>query len=183
MIEFEHFQHHIDENAKQFILKELKKQSNSHFINLAYHNPYHFSTQIQKYEVNGFLDDLHKLCDSVMYKVIVMGGEHMDTGHISQSIFQVDDYGNPQFLMVQDTYIRFKIECSNPSFTNVLKPGHVYHYLTRPPTILWLSMDPRYHISVWNANTRPQHTIYPLYDGYLRQELGNRLPRMIAHVG
>lgn len=148
-------------------------------INMAYNNPHHFSTELQHYDVLTFLEDMYKICESVTYKVIVMGGQHVDTGHVSRALFQVDDFGTLQYLMVQDTYIRFKVECSNERFTKVLQPNRIYHYLTRPPRILWLSMHPR---SVWNEHGKRRHTIYPLFDNYLRKQLNNRLPVMVPHI-
>lgn len=177
MLEFEHFQHHIDAHTQKYLETELKKTSTSYIINLAYHNIYHFSNN-QDYDVVDFLEDLHKLIDSKTFKVIVMGGEHMDTGHISQAFFQRDDNGVPQFMMVKDTYIRFKILCSNPRFLKVLNENKIYHYLTKPPTILWLALSPRYPVHVWTNDQPFNHKIIPSFDWYLTSQ---RLPTLLQH--
>lgn len=121
-------------------------------VNQTYNNVKHFSFPQYDYDTGDFLLDMWDIIRHPKHKLCIMGSEHQDPfGHTSGMIGQFGELGEFVPALVQDSYVRFKVELDSLKAApntkpRVLQQGPVYHFLLRPPTVVRLQFP---HAPVW----------------------------------
>lgn len=121
-----------DHNSKYFLL------------NLVYNNYNHFSNPSYNIDPVTFLNEVVQIASSKnsKMKIVVMGGEHQDTGHHSNIVqHHISNHEASYGCFVKDTYIRFRVELdANNIYSynmNTLNSTHIFHFITDVPEVIW----------------------------------------------
>lgn len=121
-----------------------KVEEFGHQVNIAYNNITHFSSPQYNYDINEFLKALSAIVNSVSFHIEVMGSIHSDPfGHSSSLIGQMSQYGEFLPCLVQDKYIRFKVNMKNKINDKILGPLNttsIFHFLVDVPEIIRLQL-------------------------------------------
>lgn len=166
------------EEQKQLIhaLKHCDHQQSTYFwLNMIYNNYYHFSNPSYAYYTPIFLQEIAKVARSRDSKIVVMGGQHSDTGHTSGLVlFQSNSLQEPCF--VEDTYIRFTVKLSPSYKSTILNDVNVFHFLTNVPKVTY-PLNKRGTVIVHNIPTWMDDKVaqsYLVSAGKLRVQRGMR---------
>jgi hypothetical protein len=141
----------ISKEEKDRLTDMLKKCNDvstlGHQVNIAYNNITHFSSPQYNYNINEFLKALSDIVNSKSFTIEVMGSIHSDPfGHSSSLIGQMSQYGEFLPCLVQDKYIRFKVNMKNHINNKILGPLNItsiFHFLVDVPEIIRLQLHQR----------------------------------------
>lgn len=143
MLEFIQFgEHKLNKNKQPEITNALlncaSEESYYCWLNMIYNNATHFYNPSYSYDTWQFLKEISMIANSPTDKLIVMGGQHEDTGHQSGLILYQNNKKEPINTFVSDSYIRFTIKLKTHKRLFVLNETQVFHFLIDVPQITWI---------------------------------------------
>jgi hypothetical protein len=158
------------EEITYMLKKCLIKTTFAHQVNKAYNNFEHFASPQYNYDIDNFLKALSDIANSTSYTIKVMGGIHSDPfGHSSSLIGQTSYYNEFTPCIVQDKYIRFKVDMTNNFNQKILGPLNttsIFHFLVDVPKIIQLQLhysipSDMYPLINTNGNQMKYPDLYP----------------------